>query len=292
VRVAAAIALLFALVLASAPPARATPADKLDEAREKFRAGDYPSVIGIVYPLLFPDPALATEAELAEAYLMLGVSYFETDRLEESERWFEEALLLDDSIELDPNLYSPKVVNFFAKKKQALAAKLEEARREAQIAAYKATLANLRQVNVERHPFYINFLPFGAGQFQNNESGKGYFFAISEGVLGGISFATFLSLSLDFGFPTLKIPPNDPDAADRAILLQRVQVGTGIAFTALYVWGVIDSLRDYQPEVVRTTQIDPKYLPPDLQPPPGSSRFRLIPVAGPDEAGVLLRWEF
>jgi tetratricopeptide (TPR) repeat protein len=268
--------------------AGATPSKKLADARAKFRAGECTSVIALVYPLLFPNPALATEAELSEAYVMLGVCYFETDELDEAEKWFEEALIINPELDLDPEVYSRKVISFFRKLKDAIRDKLEKAEQDRKLAAYKNALASLRQVNVERHPYWMNFIPFGAGQFQNGESGKGKFFAISEAALGGTSLVAFGILSVQYGWPRHDIPRDDVDLAAN---LQRVQVGTGIAFSIIYIWGVVDALVHYQPTIVRTTQIDPDLLPDDFLPKP-EARFRLLPVAGPDEAGLVLRWEF
>lgn len=282
---AAICGLVLALLVGSA---NATPSEKLDQARAEFRAGEYQSVIAMVYPLLFPNPALATETELTEAYLLLAVSYFETDDLENAEKWFEEALIIDPEMDLDPDVYSPKVINFFTKIKQAIKDKLEKAIRDRQIAQYKKALAAMRQVNVVEHDYWQNFVPFGAGQFQNGDRGKGRFFAISEGVTGGISLLSFIVLATDYGWPRHKIPP---DEVDRAQNLQRVHVGTGIAFSVLYAWGVVDALLNYEPKVVTTTKIDPSLLPDDFPLPPESS-FRLLPTAGPDGAGLVLHWEF
>lgn len=243
----------------------------------------------MVYPLLFPNPALATETELIEAYLMLAVSHFETDDLDNSEKWFEEALILDPEMRLDPDVYSPKVIDFFKKIRQAITNKLEQAIRDRKLAQYRMALEAMRQVNVEKHSYVINFVPFGAGQFQNGDRGKGRLFAISEGVLGGVSLLSFIVLSADYGWPRHRIPP---DEVDRARNLQRLHVGTGIAFSVLYAWGVVDALLDYVPEVVTTTKIDPSLLPEDFFPGRPESRFRLLPTVGPPGAGLVLHWEF
>ena len=277
------------LILAAlAGTAAATPSQKLDDARAQFRAGEYKAVIATVFPLLFPSPALATEAELTEAFLLLGVSYFEIDDLENAETNFEEALIIDPEMTLDPDVYSPKVIDFFEKIRQASKDTLEKAIRDRQLRQYRDALKAMRQVNVEKHSYLINFVPFGAGQFQNGERGKGRLFAISEGVLGGVSLLSFLVLSADYGWPRHSIPL---DEVDRARNLQALHVSTGVAFSVLYAWGVVDALLNYSPEVVTTTQIDPSLLPEDFPERP-QSRFRLLPTVGPEGGGLVLHWEF
>ncbi|RMH42290.1 MAG: tetratricopeptide repeat protein [Deltaproteobacteria bacterium] len=288
-RLTAAAAATAAIAFAVMPVARATPADKLAEARDRFRAGDYKSVIATVYPLLFPTPALATDDELREAYVMLGVSYFETDDLDEAERWFEEALILQPDLELDPDVYTPKVVDFFRKIKRALRDKLEKAEKDRQLARYQEALARATQVNVQHNPYWINFIPFGAGQFQNGQPGKGKFFAIAEVTTGAASLGSFLVLAFDYGFPRHRIPR---DEVGFAANLQRVQVGAGIAFVALYTWGVIDALLEHRPTVVTTTRIDPSLLPEGFPAPPQSAAPRVIPFAGPRGAGAVFHVEF
>jgi tetratricopeptide (TPR) repeat protein len=282
------IAAALALALLAATAA-ATPQQKLDDARQRFRDGDYKSAIAIVYPLLFPNPALSTEAQILDAYVILGVCYFETDDLAEAEKWFEEALLIDPALELSPDVYSSKAVDFFRKLKKAIKDKLDQAEKDRQMKEYRDALSKLRQVEKVTTPYWINFVPFGAGQFANGQGGKGKFFAITEAATGAVSVGAFLILSIDYGWPRHQIP-NTPEDLDFAANLQRVQVGAGVAFVVLYGWGVVDALLEHKPQVIRETKIDPKDLPKDLRPP--QSGLRLLPAVGPDGGGALLTWEF
>ena len=58
---------------------------------------------------------------------------------------------------------------------------------------------------IDRH--YVNFIPFGAGQLQNGGRGKGFGFAIAEGVTGAASAGIWLYL-VD-RYPDGRVPPED-----------------------------------------------------------------------------------
>src|SRR4029079_9277025 len=107
----------------------------------------------------------------------------------------------------DPLLDPQRVVDFFnsvLREEEATIADFERRRRQReQDAADKrlrdAALLRLppKIVRYERHSFAVNFIPFGAGQFQNGERRKGWLFLGAEAVLGAVSvgaFATNLGL--------------------------------------------------------------------------------------------------
>jgi hypothetical protein len=117
-------------------------------------------------------------------------------------------------------------------------------------------------VRVERHSFAVNFVPFGAGQFQNGHRKKGWFFFGAEALLGAASLGAFATNMALYGLsPTHRcnVPLDDgeqcPVAAidhsqeDTSKTLLGVQVATGAMFFAVAIWGVIDAVRHHQPEV-------------------------------------------
>jgi tetratricopeptide (TPR) repeat protein len=291
-----------ALALAGAATAHATPTEQLTEARERFREGNYEATIALLSPLLYPTRALANPSELTEAHLMLGIAYFEMGNPESAEQEFEEALFIDEALTLDPVLFSEKVVDFFDDKKRRLKKSLDDAAEKRRLAieveAYRNAIANSRQVVIEHRAYYVNFIPFGAGQFQNGQRGWGTFFFVSQALLGGTSLAMYAAQVIEWGFP-LRVPVADRDSAQT---LQVIQVGTGGLFLVVAAWGVIDALADYQPTVTVTKKIDPKLLPPPFLPggptplPAAPSAadarsFSILPWAGPDRAGIAFSWE-
>ena len=95
----------------------------------------------------------------------------------------------------------------------------------------------------ERQPYFVNFVPFGAGQFQNGARGKGTGFAIAEGATGAASAGIFVYLASKYGLAG-EVPIED---SLQVRSLQRIEIATGVAFFALYAAGIVDSLRHHEP---------------------------------------------
>jgi hypothetical protein len=120
----------------------------------------------------------------------------------------------------------------------------------------------------ERHPYIINYLPFGAGQFQNGETGKGWAFLATE--------ATFATASLTLWIVKHEIYPDDkvhlPDQSEGgATALQLARIMTGSAFFALWAVGAWDAVKHWTP-----TQI--------IESP-------LVPMPIPTQGGLSLGWQ-
>ena len=285
------IALAIAVLVALAPPAAATPAQELDDAREQFRAGKFGDAAMALNYLLYPNPRLSQDDDLVEAHVLLAVSAFETGDRKTATREFEEALFLNPDVTLDKLLFSESAREFF----DDVRADLEE--READEAEKRALAERAAELQaaldamvvIEKRPYYINFIPFGAGQFQNEQRGKGLFFAVSEGITGGLSAGIWLYLVGEYGLPG-KVPPGDE--ANRALLLQRVEVVAGGLCLGLMAWGIVDSLVNYKPSVRQ--EPDESLLPEKFRkkkPAPPPTSFRLEPLALPGGAGLSLTWE-
>ncbi|MEZ4402212.1 MAG: tetratricopeptide repeat protein [Kofleriaceae bacterium] len=270
----------------------ATPAEDLDRARAAFRQGDYATAIPLLTYLLYPSPRLAGADDLLEAHVLLGVCAFETGDRTTASREFEEALYQQPELALDTVLFSAAAVQFFDAQKARLAERAAADAERRQIAEdnerYKRLLASM--VVIETRPYYINFVPFGAGQFQNGQPGKAIAFATGQGVTGAVSAGIWLYLTGTYGYNGV-VPDEDNQFVRR---LEAVEIGTGIACLGLIAWGVVDSLRHYRPSVQRKP--DESLLPPELRrkpepakPPP---RLELAPTASPDGGGLQLRLRF
>lgn len=275
--------------------AAATPAADLNEARTQFRSGNYQSTISLLSSVLYPKAQLTGKGQLAEAHLLLGVAYLETGNVKGADQEFEEALFLDPTLKLDPLVFSTRAVDVFDHKKRQLEDRFEVEERLRQEAAERERLqfivANSRVI--EQRSYYINFLPFGLGQFQNKDYGKGTALLVSQAVLGGTSFALWGLQVFRYGFPG-DVPLEDVNLVNT---MQVAQITTGIGFYALYAYGVIDSLIHYQPVIIRPH--DPEYLKQlekefELQQKKKAktTSLRLMPTLGPDHAGLGLSLEF
>ncbi len=285
---ALALSIAAAGATASVGAAFASPSDEFAEAREVFRGGEYEQAIPLLSSLLYPQSRLTRQEDLAEAHLLLGVAYYETGRLAPAEREFEEALFVDPELQLG-GIFSEEVAAFFERKKEDLKRQREEETRLRTLAeerdAYRQAIENMYVV--ERRNYFVNFVPFGAGQFQNGDTGRGVAFAVSQGILGGTSMAMYALHELQYN-------PYSADEIDTVNRIRVIQLSSGGLSLALMAWGIIDALANYEPTVERRPDesLIPDDFPgfePDLDAP---STFQLGPSLGAQGAGLSATWEF
>jgi len=96
----------------------------------------------------------------------------------------------------------------------------------------------------ESRPYARNFLPLGAGQFQNGDTAKGVGFAVGQGVTAATSIGLFVYLADHYRDD--QVPVGD---SARVRNMQQVEILTGYAFFGLYAWSVIDALVHHEPWV-------------------------------------------
>lgn len=281
---------LLAMLLAPAAFA-ATPSQELGQARSTFRAGDFSATIAILSALLYPQPRLSDRGELSEAHLLLGVAYFETGRREAAARELESALFLDNSLTIEGGLFSDEAVAFFQDRKRDIERRSHDSDERARLARDRERLRQLLKnvVVVEKRSYYLNFIPFGTGQFQNGQRRKGLAFAVAQGALGATSIGLYSYQVLRYGFRG-KVPREE---VDQVRDIQIVQVASGALCLGAIVWGIIDSLAHYEHTYKR--ELDPgtrEFLEEDLKDERRPSSVRFTPTFGPDAAGAGLTWEF
>jgi hypothetical protein len=276
-----AVAALYAL------PAWATPSRELARARAEFDRGQYQTVVETLGPQLYPRMLIRDEKELIEAHYLLGVAYFYTDRPDQARRELTALLYVDPTYTLDPVVESPEVYAFFEGIKGELRGKLEELRKQKEKEA-EARRRPSREVLVtrvvrDRSP-WENFVPFGVGQFRNQQSRKGWFFLASQLASGGTSLGLFVAQAVQYGVPSRGVPLSDLDGLRTR---QVVQIGAGAVFLLLYGWSVIDAFANQKPRVEETREERPISIT-DVPPP---LIVPWISVTG-DGGGLAFTWTF
>jgi hypothetical protein len=286
-----------ALVAAAAGRAAASPSQELERARQAFREHDYESAARLATYLLYPEERLALPVDLVEAHVILGASNFEIGHRTEAKREFEKALQMQPEKVLTDMLFTDGVIRLFDETRADIDAR---ARRDAElrkIADERERIRKYREslVVVERRSFGVNFVPFGAGQFQNKQPTRGLLFAAGEGLTGGLSIGIFIYLSGRYGL-NASVPAAEVPGVRQ---LEQIEIGAGIAFFAIYALGVVDSLLHYKPRV--QIEGDDSLLPvppaePDTRKPRPArtslrNRIHLAPIAAPGGAGIGLIWE-
>ncbi|HEX4404150.1 MAG TPA: hypothetical protein VH560_04935 [Polyangia bacterium] len=256
-----------------------TPAIAFERAKNAFARAEYKRAVELLRPLVYPESRLDTEGEVVQAHRMLGVASLFEDDADGARREFRKLLELRPDYRFDPLLDPPRVVDFFnlvVKDEEAELAVIEakQRKREQDLAARRqreAERARAQQAVVLRydhHSYSVNFLPFGAGQFQNGQRKKGWLFLGAEAVLGGASVAAFATNFALFGVEPRRrcnvaepvdasgmpqqCPANEIDHSDENLSrnLLRTQVVTGGLFFAVAIWGVVDALRHYDSDVL------------------------------------------
>jgi hypothetical protein len=282
----------------------ASPTQEFDRGRTAFLRGEYERAVTLLYPLLYPDLRLETENEALQAHRMLGVAYLFVNKPAEARIEFRKLLELSPDFQFDPLLDPPRVVEFF----NAIVREQREQLGDIEARLKKREEQRNRHVGeilirrVEQRSFAVSFIPFGAGQFQNQQRTKGWIFFGVEAGLAAISVGAFVTnfatygTSHDRGCRVMRTEKGCPaesvdhtgENASRDLL--RLQVASGLAFAGVAIWGVVDAVRNFRAEVpLGDTYVPANALPPPKVPP---SAWRLTPLLSPVAQGGALTFTF
>jgi hypothetical protein len=307
---------IVATTLALASPA----ADELDRGKTAFGRAEYTRAIDILRPLLYPDIRLDSYDDIVQAHRMLGVAHLFENQPDEAKREFRKLLELRPDYHFDPLLDPPRVVEFFngvrrEEERQIVALEAARKKRDADVAARRQQAADARcaaqarLVTQKNNSYAVNFVPFGAGQFQNGERAKGWAFFGAEAALGAVSLGAFVTNFALFGAShqrrcldpatsgdTTGMVRNcmniDHSEEDLSRNLLRLQVVSGGLFFATAAWGIIDALQSFKPAVSTETE-PPKG---GAATSPGTAgaaaRFRVGPLPIPRGSGLGVAWTF
>jgi tetratricopeptide (TPR) repeat protein len=322
-------ALLASLVIglsALSPPASAQevapPDPELAGIRVQFEYGKFAEALQRARARI--DRGGLSDEDLAELHKYAGLAAFNLNNLEDAERHLLALLRLDPDYTLDPFVVPPPAIQYFEKlrgrnageldairqEKRAEAARrrrLEAERERARLQAeeQRRRLEELsRKITVrevERRSYLVNFVPFGAGQFQQGRSTLGILLATTQGALAAASIIGFLAHESLYTTRTITLYDRQSPTGEYAItvygipseregeartwrLVKAISAG---GFYVLYGYGVIDALINHQSEVVTTRVED---APPPTSAPeasgPGLSR-KLVPAASPGPEAYL-----
>ncbi len=291
------LSVALATLIALASTALATPREDLASANKAFREGQFLEARDKYNYLLYPKAQLADTNDLVEAYVNLGVCRLETGDDDGAKSEFEKALELDPNKQLDPLVITNKrAIVLFDDTKADIRTRREREANARREAAEAERLRKLKEslITVRDNPYYLTFVPFGVGQFQNKEVPKGLFFLGAELVTVGTSISIWGYLVNKYGIRSDQVPL---DEGPRVRRLQQIEIGTGIAFFGLYLWGVIDANLHYKRQV--RTELDESLLPEELRTKPKKrpkktsvlERIHISPMITPDGAGIGLGWE-
>ena len=274
--------LVFVLMAAFALPVAADELSDFESARRQYDKQNYAkaargleSLVGGVVP------RASNSVVRLEARKYLGATYLFLGKDEAAREQFRSLLEEDLDYEIDPVAFPEAVVQTFQEVKREVSA--ERARKDALEAARRQrersdevedlirqqqriqTLEELAAVEtVEKvNSRWIAALPFGIGQFQNEDRGLGIMFAVTESAFLAASIATFI------GHNSLRDENPAPSEIERATRVEKaLRIGNWVSVGALlsfYVAGVVEAEVRFKP-VIRTTR--KRELPDDIETPP------------------------
>ena len=269
-------ALFLALLVAASPQS-----PELKRARDRFEFGAWAEAAGTIRAWLADHPDASGEDAL-EAYRMLGIAELKLGDRAQARAAFVSLLSLNPDQQLDPFLVEPKVVEFFDEVRRenepALAPlrerrrALEEQRRLADDARQRLfsdeqarSGTPVKMIRVEERLYLFNWMPFGAGQFQNGQPAKGTAIAAAELVLLVANLGAILYHSQASQDPTRRCattsstcsrPPYTDALRDDLKSADIVKYVSAGLFWAVYAYGVLDAHHHYVPRV--ETELSPQ----------------------------------
>ncbi|MCA9673330.1 MAG: hypothetical protein KC503_47395 [Myxococcales bacterium] len=248
------------VVAACALPALARAAGNPDadfaSAQSAYQRGDYKRTITLLKPLLYPSIRLSSADDVLAAHKMLGISFFFEKDNAAADNEFLAILNANPSYALDPMVDPAAAIKRFeiVKKRNAdKLARIAAAKRAAELARQKelARKRALSQVVIERetilHPFWVSFMPFGIGQFQNGHTTKGYVMLSLQSALGLTSIGLEVARRVRFEGGVGQ-NSSDRALADRMTTASYITFGL---FGAAVLYGIIDALAYYTPKSTR-----------------------------------------
>jgi tetratricopeptide (TPR) repeat protein len=262
--------LVFVLMAAFAPPVAADELSDFESARRNYDKQNYSKAARGFESLVGGAVPRATNPVVRlEARKYLGATYLFLGKKEAAREQFRALLEEDPAYDIDPVAFPKAVVQTFqevkgevtaeralqdavdtARRKRERSEEVEDLIRQQQRIDALEVLA--RSETVEKvNSRWIAALPYGIGQFQNEDRELGIMFAVTESAFLAASIATFI------GHNSLRDENPAPDEIERARRVERaLRIGNWVSVGALvsfYVAGVVEAEVRFKP-VIRSTR--------------------------------------
>lgn len=250
-----------------------TPKGKLQKAKTVFREAKYELLVGLLKDIAETDDLLEFKDERTEARQLLGVGYFfeaqnaktpeeKADFLNKTKNIFWILLQEAPDHRLDEFVFPASILEVFNSVRTEHAEDLK-ALKKAKNPDSEAPVFYIER-NVERKIWAINLMPFGIGQFQNEQPVKGTLFAVVQTLALGINVASFLTIESLRDSETGRFSTS-PDGGDfaTAILWRNIMWASLGVFVASYAGSVWDGINFFEETKIRIRTLDEP--PPELE---------------------------
>lgn len=275
--------------------AQVVPERELEIAKALFDAGNYQDALKRAADAMAV--ANFTDEQRLELHRIAGLSAFNAAAPQAAQKHFFQLLQINPDFVLDPFAAPPPAIKLFeqvrrqnadalnlVRQQLALRAQQEKRNTEERERARIEQEAARRKVEeltrsttvrvIDKHPFLLNFVPFGAGQFQQGRVAWGMTFAVLEAVTGLTSLISYLAIESLFVTDTVIVLRNvltstgDTDysvklrhlpqqSRAQAARWSAVKISSGIAFYALWALGIGDAIWHHQGETISEHQEAP-----------------------------------
>lgn len=265
-----------------------------------------------------------SDAQRVKLHELVGLSAFNLGDVKGAQAAFLQLLRINPDYILDPFAVPPPAIKVFDQVRRENADALNLVRQQIAIRAdqekrakeerdrlakeqddrrRKLDLMNNEIVvrTIEHRSMIVNFIPFGAGQFQQGRIGWGAAFAIAEGISAILSIVSYFAIESLFIVEPLVLPGYLTEDGTGIISVPRryipkeregdrdvwnaLKYSTGIAFYALWALGAGDAIWRHKDEVIteRREPVTPTTTVPSKAP---GARLRIFPTNGGLGAGV------
>ncbi len=275
----------------------------LEKARAAYLARNYSEAEERLHALVNATTGFKERALLSEARMYLGAVLLAQGRRPQAEEVFEKLILADITYDPDPLSFPGDVINTFIDTRAQLqeriktaaqtAAKLEAERKAREDAERRAREQWLERVKAQaaeerttvRNSRIVAFVPFGAGQFQNQRLALGWTFLGTEIALAaGAAAMTFpWRYARERAIEVNESPGGRARAElyeDRADQFLTANLALGASFLFVAVVGIVQANVQFVPSVV---EVKKRELPPLT-----AIRPVIVPVADGHGAGAFV----
>lgn len=277
----------------------------LERARIYYESAKYSACVD-AFTRLLEQPSHLQLKDRSVARVYLAACLIASGKVEEARQRFRQAILEDRQLEApDPVVFPQAVVDVFLEVRSSLMQALErqqeeelqrgrqeaEARaraeqRERWRVAELERLASLETV-VRRNDRWMAWVPFGMGQFQNEDRTLGWIFFTTEAVLSVTAItATSIELGLHSQAEGGRAPLDSEDLTSKVRAARQVGTVSLIALIGVVAAGILEANLSYRSEVAvgqRKRSLPDALRPPEAPKPQGA---RLHPELGLDRIGV------
>ena len=303
---------LFATLLCASPAARAQQAGAeldtaaaLERARIYYESAKYSACVDAFSRLLERSESLRPK-ERSSARTYLAACLIASKRVDEARLQFRQAILEDRQLEPpDPVVFPQAVIDVFVQVRstlmddlrrqqeedylrnaEAVAARRKRAEQERQRVAELERLASTETL-IRKNERWMAWVPFGMGQFHNDDAVLGWVFLSTEAILAGTAItATSIELGLHSRAEGGRAPLDADDLTSKVQAARQVGTIAWFSLIGVAVAGIVEANLSYVSELPAGRRQRP--LPDGLRSPEpaAGAALHLEPVVGDRWIGV------